>query len=56
MTDRDEQKKPDSPAAKPRVVRYGFACGGGPCRTLKIYETEPTPPQLPKPAAPSPKE
>jgi hypothetical protein len=43
----DEKEAPPAPKAKP--VRYGFSCGGAgvPCRTFRVFESEPETPKLP---------
>lgn len=48
----NEPATPPAPKPKPRVVGYGFACGGGPCKTFRIYENKPTLPKLPVPTEP----
>lgn len=47
-------QKPAPPAAKPKIVGYGFSCGSGrPCKVFNVYENEAEPPKLPAPTEPT---
>jgi hypothetical protein len=52
VKDGENKEEPKAPAATPRVGGYGFACGGGPCKTFRVFENEPTLPKLPAPSKP----